>query len=60
MADLFPESESSLKAKLQSAVQRLAAINLFIGTAPLTFLRSGDLRRFDKRYGSHILWSLCQ
>ena len=33
MAELFPASENSLKSKLLSAVQRLAASNIFIGTS---------------------------
>jgi hypothetical protein len=37
MADLFPASENSLKSKLQSAVQRLSASNIFIGTSSWKF-----------------------
>lgn len=33
MADLFPEPTNSLKSKLQSAVQRLAADGILIGTS---------------------------
>ena len=33
MADLFPDVQSSFKAKLQAVVQRLAASNIFIGTS---------------------------
>ena len=33
MNDLFPNSEPSFRSKLQSAVQRLAASNIFIGTS---------------------------
>ena len=33
MADLFPDAQTSFKAKLQSAVQRLAASNIYIGTS---------------------------
>ena len=29
MADLFPDAQTSFKSKLQSAVQRLAADNIF-------------------------------
>lgn len=33
MADLFPDAQTSFKSKLQSAVQRLASSNIFIGTS---------------------------
>ena len=33
MADLFPDAQTSFKSKLQSAVQRLATSNIFIGTS---------------------------
>lgn len=33
MPDLFPDAQTSFKSKLQSAVQRLAASNIFIGTS---------------------------
>ena len=33
MADLFPDAQTSFKSKLQSAVQRLAASNIYIGTS---------------------------
>lgn len=33
MSDLFAATENSFKAKLQSAVERLAASNILIGTS---------------------------
>jgi hypothetical protein len=33
MADLFPDAQTSFKTNLQSAVQRLATNNIFIGTS---------------------------
>ncbi len=33
VADLFADAQTSFKAKLQSAVQRLAASNIFVGTS---------------------------
>ncbi len=50
MADLFPAPECSLKSKLQSAVQRLAASNIFIGTSSWKYPGWTGLIYDEQRY----------
>jgi len=50
MADPFPDDQTSFKSKLQSAVQRLAASNIFIGTSSWKYPGWTGLIYDEQRY----------
>ena len=50
MADLFPEPQTSFKAKLRSAVQSLAAEGIFLGTSSWKYAGWTGLIYDEQRY----------